>query len=1367
MTPILSLGLSLCFGVAGPDLAAWADAGLPVCGGLEVWLDATRLGAARAAEKVEDLPHGGLDVWWDASGRGRHAQQAAGAGQPTLTVVGEHPVVRFDGQDDHLRVVGLDGNWAGATIFVVAVPRSNPGGFRGLLAGNQIARRDYMSGFALDQGPLGSPAFDTLNWEGAGFIGAGDLCDAAYPFGGLVVVDATVDPADRTARVAVNGKESGKRPYVPGPLRIDELTVGSRYYTNGTGAQQARGTFEGDLREVLVYSRALTDAERVQVRDYLKAKHEPFRVALEREANAGRDRLQPLKPAADPPPVQVFIPGFDVRELPIDLTNINNLRYRPDGRVFTLAYSGDIYLLDDSDGDGLEDRSARWWEGRGSLRGPIGMALVPPGSPLGDAVVVASKGKLSAISDKDGDGVAETETVLAKGWKEITQAVDTLGVARDRDGNWYFGLGTADYTNGHLVGPDGKSKFDLKSERGTILKLSPDFSKREIVCTGIRFPVGLAINSAGDLFATDQEGATWLPNGNPFDELLHIQPGRHYGFPPRHPRHLPGVIDEPSVFDYGPQHQSTCGLIFNEPVNGGPAFGPANWKDNAIVCGYSRGKLYRTELVKTAAGYVARNELFAGLGMLPADTCVTPKGALLVAAHGGSPDWGSGPEGHGKLFRIEPVEGETPRPVLTWAEGSEVKIAFDRPLDSGTLRDLVARTEIVHGAAVAAGDRFEVHRPGYAVVSRQVIAPRRRLEVASARISPDLRTLSFVTTGHTVAEPHAISFPDVASKAKTAGLPRHPQIDLAYDLCGVRATWTPRGAGAPEWIGWLPHLDLDVARTFTAGSTDHDRLWAAMKRPGTLLLETKLNLGHMLRPVVQPGSTLDAEFPDEVVTLTAKGSGPLSLSGPDGTAEAAPGGEARRTIKPEEGKRVSIQVRLEAPDGNPKLEFTWSTDEDARQRALPLRRMIQPWVPDEDATASLAKAEARVIPELAGGRWSEGRKAFFSGAVACGACHAVNGRGGTIGPDLSNLIHRDFASVWRDVTRPSDAIHPDYIAHAVTLDDGRVLTGTIQSRGDQLLIGDNLGKTTVVERGQVEDVKASTISVMPSDLLKALGEPALKDILTFLLTEPPSMPEYGKGTPPPPRPRAELEAALKGSEEVKPERALRIVLVDGEKDHGPGEHDYPAWRPRWAELLGGAEKVTVATAREWPSPEQWADADVVVFFQRGAWNAGRAKDLDAFLARGGGAVYLHWAVTAQDDHQGLAKRIGLASLSNGKTKYRHGPLELDFSPAAGHPIARGFGKKVAFVDESYWDLIGDPKDITPLATGVEEGQPRPLFWVREVGKGRVFVSILGHYSWTFDDPLFRLLTLRGILWSAREPVDRFNDLVLPGARLQQ
>jgi type 1 glutamine amidotransferase len=58
-------------------------------------------------------------------------------------------------------------------------------------------------------------------------------------------------------------------------------------------------------------------------------------------------------------------------------------------------------------------------------------------------------------------------------------------------------------------------------------------------------------------------------------------------------------------------------------------------------------------------------------------------------------------------------------------------------------------------------------------------------------------------------------------------------------------------------------------------------------------------------------------------------------------------------------------------------------------------------------------------------------------------------------------------------------------------------------------------------------------------------------------------------------------------------------------------------------------------------------------------------------------------------------------------------------------------------------------------------------WVTDQFGGRVFVSIPGHYSWTFDDPLFRILLLRGIAWTASEPVDRFNSLVTPGARMSR
>jgi hypothetical protein len=260
---------------------------------------------------------------------------------------------------------------------------------------------------------------------------------------------------------------------------------------------------------------------------------------------------------------------------------------------------------------------------------------------------------------------------------------------------------------------------------------------------------------------------------------------------------------------------------------------------------------------------------------------------------------------------------------------------------------------------------------------------------------------------------------------------------------------------------------------------------------------------------------------------------------------------------------------------------------------------------------------------------------------------------------------------------------------------------------------------------------------------------------------PTAMPRDHRGPRPKPRSAAEVEAVLAGAAKPEHVRPIRVVLVAGKKDHGTGEHNYPAWQTAWAALFRLADRVEVATAWEWPDPAEFRKADVIVFYQHGDWTPARSADVDAFLDRGGGLVYVHWAVDGREDAPGFARRIGLAA-RGGNIRYRHGPLDLAFNPASRHPVARNFDR-LKLVDESYWMLTGDlPKDRV-IATQVEDAEPRPLFWSIEHARGRVFVSIPGHFSWTFDDPLFRVLLLRGIAWAAKEPVDRFNDLVWPGA----
>ncbi|WP_182865381.1 ThuA domain-containing protein [Rhodopirellula sp. JC639] len=1339
---------------------------LPKFDGLVLHLDASQLAATQQT--------GPVPTWSNLAGDLGNFLQSSSDQQPSLVEIGDTHVVRFSGS--HLRSVGNDISTESISVFVVVAPHANPGDFRGWISSNAPGRRDYETGFNLDLGPGPTRKLDVINAEGRGFGGFRDLFDGEFNFGTLHHVTLHADAASRTISLRVDGQDAGKRPYVASTISLAEMTLGARYYRNGQGEMRVAGPLTCDIAEVLIYDRTLSDHETDAVERYLTAKHATLAEALPGALRLESDSAELLK-VKNPPAIQMLVPGFEVHEIPVELTNVNNVRFRDDGTLVTLGYNGDVHLLRDSDGDSLEDTAELFWKNEGSLRGPIGMLVTPKDYPHGQGIFTPSKGKVSLIVDKDGDDKADEEIVVATGWQEIPQNVDATGIAMAADGSLYFGLGTANYANAYLIDQQGVAHYDLQSDRGTVQRVSPDFKTRETVCTGIRFPIAFAFNRHGDLFCAEQEGATWLPNGNPFDELLHVVPDRHYGFPPRHPRHNPDVIDEPSVFDYAPQHQSTCGMVFNGDGQSTPIFGPGGWAGNAIVCGESRGKIWRTQLVKTDSGYVASTQLLACLQMLTVDACVAPNGDLVVACHSGPPDWGTGPTGMGKLFRIRMSRPHAARPVNAWANSPrEIQVAFDRPLDPAVLRNVADRIVVQHGDFVRAGDQFETLVPPYAVVQRQLATPRRNLAVRGMALSKDRRSVLLQTDPMRARDHYAVSIPYQSSveSSTTDGIGQIASIDVDLTLGGVQAMFTRHNDDVttkPEWTGWLPHVDWQVNDQFTRQSAVHDSLRRLISSGGMLTMQTRLDVSDLLRPKVQPGSTIDYQWPDEFVTLIARSSQSfqLDVAGRQIDANRSDDGTFNATIEidPETAANVPLTVRASiAANSTPDWSLSASTNEDSRLRALPLRRFRLPWTSGADQDTS--PMDAIEIAEIQGGNWGRGRRVFHSDAAGCFKCHAIHGPGASlagsnIGPDLSNLVHRDYASVERDIKHPSFAINPDYLGNTVLLHDGRVLTGTLQTVDGQLILGDADGKTTRLERAQIDTIKPAEVSVMPKGIDEKLTADQFRDLMTFLLTPPPHMPLDSPLEAPPVRTQAEVAAVLAGAESMPSELApVNVVLVAGKKDHGPGEHDYPAWQIQWGQLLAAAEAVHVDAAWDFPDVQQLADADVLVFFQKGDWDDQRQSKMDRYFDSGGGAVYIHWAVNGNDRADDFSRRIGLAS-KGGSIGYRHGPLALNVHNT-DHPIMRNI-EPLQLYDESYWRLTGQPENVTLFATSIEDGAARPQMWAYQRSAGRVFVSIPGHYSWTFDDPIFRTILLRAMAWTANQPIDRFNELVPLGARM--
>jgi len=797
------------------------------------------------------------------------------------------------------------------------------------------------------------------------------------------------------------------------------------------------------------------------------------------------------------------------------------------------------------------------------------------------------------------------------------------------------------------------------------------------------------------------------------------------------------------VMEYGPQHQSTVGMVFNESVNGGPTFGPDRWRGDALICGESRGKIYRTRLVKTAEGYVGQNQIIACLGLLTVDNCVSPQGDLLIACHSGPPDWGTGPAGEGRLFKVRYENKDAPQPAWAWAAGpDEFRVAFDRPLSPEDWAGVKERVKIEAGRYVSAGDRYEVIRPGYQVVRDQLAAPRRWVELQSLSLSADRRTLVLRVPRQIEPVNYAVTLPLPVSWRTHNGIEQQPELDLAISLNGIRAS-------SAEASIILPHPSPVVSRELTLGSEDHRRFFdsLAAKPRQSLQFVGQVNVGNIFVPDTQPGSTLDWD-------IGADAFAQRQMSVTETFSSETPQPVALKTAL------AKHLVRLEAAFGF-KPDGTLAFALDDKIRPIALRRLFVPWAADPaDQSATPAPPVARTDVH---GRWLEGRRLFF-GPAGCALCHTIRGQGVVFGPDLSNLVFRDRDSVLQDIIHPSATINPDHTGSLVKFIDDTDASGLVRVLNAQKIIV-RLPAGIEIERprAEVQTVEPMRNSLMPDGFGQALSAGQMEDLLTFLLTnplEPASLTRFDPA-PPPARPRKEFEPLL-ASTSRQPREVLRLLLVADEKDHGIDEHDYPRWLERWSRLLTLADQVSVRTNYAFPTAEQLAAADVTVFYSRNSgWDAKGAALLDDYQQRGGGLVYLHWAIEGGKEPRALAERMGLAfSMS----KFRHGPMAVEFTPTP-HPITQGL-PHLNFIDESYWSLTGDVSRVTVLANSIEENQPRPQVWIMQHRNGRVFACIPGHYTWTFDDPLYRVLVLRGICWAGGQAdINRLTELATVGARI--
>jgi uncharacterized protein len=238
---------------------------------------------------------------------------------------------------------------------------------------------------------------------------------------------------------------------------------------------------------------------------------------------------------------------------------------------------------------------------------------------------------------------------------------------------------------------------------------------------------------------------------------------------------------------------------------------------------------------------------------------------------------------------------------------------------------------------------------------------------------------------------------------------------------------------------------------------------------------------------------------------------------------------------------------------------------------------------------------------------------------------------------------------------------------------------------------------------------------------------------------------------------------------------LRIYIRSGPKSHAPGAHDYPRFLKEWVPLLNERGAKTTG-ADTFPTKAELDQTDVLILHKQEAGNIDEPdrKNLNEYLARGGGLVVIHAGMVSRDPD--WFRTIVGGSWRNGTTKWLEAPMQLYFIDHQS-PITNGVSNW-EMDDEIYYDMDVLP-DVRILATaytpkpagarnaafqrrademtgggkkvGIYDIQPQMWTYEKSVGTTpyRAFVSIPGHWYENFNRPNYRAILLRGIAWAGK------------------
>ncbi len=187
------------------------------------------------------------------------------------------------------------------------------------------------------------------------------------------------------------------------------------------------------------------------------------------------------------------------------LLRLTGFDFFPDGkRMAVCTWDGDVWTVGGID---RPEGGLTWQRIASGLFQPLGLKF------RDGAIFVCCRDQIVKLHDLNGDG----ETDFYECFNNDHQVTEhfhefAMGLQTDAEGNFYYAK-------------SGRHALDaLVPHHGTLLKVSKDGGKTEILATGFRAANGVCLNPDGTFFVTDQEGF-WTPK----NRINRVEKGGFYG----------------------------------------------------------------------------------------------------------------------------------------------------------------------------------------------------------------------------------------------------------------------------------------------------------------------------------------------------------------------------------------------------------------------------------------------------------------------------------------------------------------------------------------------------------------------------------------------------------------------------------------------------------------------------------------------------------------------------------------------------------------------------------------------------------------------------------------------------------------------